>query len=159
MVRGGQGDLDDHRSLWVLEGRLVLVNLEVQAHQVLQVVLDIQPILSLQNGLMRSHHRGLPLVLADPVDQVSPAVQGFLHCLDNLSHPSSRYSPALLWALVVHPDREDLEVLEFLEILVTQPGLLFLSDPLVPEVHRYPSLHGVQWVPQVRGILGLLAAR
>lgn len=136
-----------------------LVNLGIQGCQELLVNRAVRQILSLQNDLRKSRHRGLLLVLADQVDQIIPVLQGFLRSLGNLFHPLSRYSLALLLVQGVHPVRGDLEVLEFLEILAAQVALLFLLDQKVLEVHRYPSLLWVQWVPQVREILVLLAVR
>lgn len=136
-----------------------LANQEVLENQELLAGREDPLILFLQSGWWKSHHRGLPLVLEDQVDPAVLAVQGFLNFLENLSHPLFHCNLALLSGLGVHLVREDLEVLVFLGIRAIQAALLFLSDLLVPEVHRYPSLLWVRSDLQVQGILGLLAVR
>lgn len=134
-------------------------NRGIQGRQQLLEVRAAPPLLYLQIDWWRSRHLGLPLVLADQEDPAVPAVRGSLKILENLFHPLSRCSRALLSGLEVRPARADLEVLEFLEILANQEDLLFLSDHLVLEVHRYPSLLWPRSAPQVRGIRGLQADR
>lgn len=159
MVLEDLEDLDDPRSLWVLEGRVDLANLGVlEFQELLATRANPQPP-SLRTGWWRSHRRGLPLVLADQVRPAVLKVRGFLHFLGSLFHPLSRCIPALLSGLEVRLDLEDLEVLVFLEILAIQKALLFLLDQTVLEVHRYPSLLWVRSALQVQGILGLLAVR
>lgn len=91
------------------------------------------------------------------MDPAVPAVQKCLDFLGNLVHPLSHCNLALLWGLGVHPVLANLEVLMFLENLVTQEALLFLLIPSALEVHHFPSLLWAQSGPQVRGTLVLLA--
>lgn len=159
MVQEDLEDLGDPRNLWVLEGRVDLVDQKIQEPQELLAIRAIPLLLSLRNGWWRSHHPGLPLDQADQVDPVVLAVRRFPHFLGDPSHPLSRCNLALLLGLEVRPARVDPGALAFLGILAAQPALLFLLDRVALEVHRYPSLLWIRLGPQVRGIQGLRAVR
>lgn len=159
MVLEDLEDLDDPRSLWVLQGRVDLVYRGVRGSREFLVIRANPLLRSLQNDWWRSRRLGRPSVLVDRVDQIVLVVRGFLNFLRIPSHPLSRCSQPLLSGLEVHPVRADLEVPAFLEILAIQTALVFLLDQLVREVHHYPSLLWIRSAPPVRGILGLQAVR
>lgn len=151
--------LDDPHSLLVQGVPVGPANQMVLEGQEVLVILVFLVLLSLQSGWWKSHHLGLPFVLADQVDPSVLVVQGFLDFLGTPSLPLFHCNLALLWVLEVHPGQADLEVLVSLEILAIQEDLLFLWGQIVLEVHRYPSLLWVLLVLQVRGTLGLQAVR
>lgn len=123
LVRDYLEDLNDPRSLWVLEDRVDPANRRVRKFQEFLVIRAIPLLLSLQSDWWRSRHLGRPFVLADQVDPIALDVREFLNFLGNLCHPLSHCNLPLLSGLKVRPARADQEVLVFLGILAIQTAL------------------------------------